>query len=231
MNEGVRIGDDGRAEVCFVVRHAPIPQPRHKVSVMWISPAKQGRRAFRKCGCGCGRVPAKVPSGRLYIPDDHPVATWKFQVIDAWRNWMPKPGWRMDGPLEVRLEFIMPRPKAMVWKVKPMPRLRDDRTGGSRSSGDPDNLAKSVMDALTGVLWYDDGQVSRLEIQRWIAAGDEEPHAIVRARQVPMDVQVERDLELIDGSIADHEAELRRLRELRAKLKSIPQQQSLLDTE
>jgi len=38
---------------------------------------------------------------------------------------------------------------------------------------DCDNLAKSVCDALNGILWDDDRQICRLVVEKWYAAGDE----------------------------------------------------------
>jgi hypothetical protein len=49
-----------------------------------------------------------------------------------------------DGPLTVRITFIMPRPKNKVWKQKPMPRYCHIK------KPDLDNLVKAVLDALNG---------------------------------------------------------------------------------
>lgn len=64
------------------------------------------------------------------------------------------------GPVEVRLEFFMPRPKSHF------------RANGSRKADAPrwvekkpdlDNLEKAVLDALTNIgLWRDDSQVVRV---------------------------------------------------------------------
>lgn len=44
---------------------------------------------------------------------------------------------------------------------------------------DRDNCDKSVMDALTGLLWVDDAQVCDGRLTKWIAAGDEQPHVMI----------------------------------------------------
>lgn len=84
----------------------------------------------------------------------------------------------LDGALFLRIVFVMPRPKNMCWKSKPMPRHR--HTG----KPDLDNLAKSVKDALKGIVWRDDSQVCSGKWSKWIAAGDEAPHVEVEIRQL-----------------------------------------------
>ena len=61
----------------------------------------------------------------------------------------------------------------MIWKTREMPRAFHS------SKPDRDNLDKAVMDALKGLAWIDDSQVCQGEIQKWIAAGDEQPHALI----------------------------------------------------
>ncbi len=45
---------------------------------------------------------------------------------------------------------------------------------------DRDNLDKAVMDALKGLAWNDDSQVCAGKIEKFIAAGDEQPHVLIR---------------------------------------------------
>lgn len=49
---------------------------------------------------------------------------------------------------------------------------------------DADNLAKSVLDALSGLLFHDDKQVASLVVTKQIAAGDEQPHVVVRVLEL-----------------------------------------------
>jgi Holliday junction resolvase RusA-like endonuclease len=54
----------------------------------------------------------------------------------------------LDGPVTIKLDFFLPRPKSLPKKVvhhvkKP----------------DVDNLIKGVFDACKGILWHDDTQV------------------------------------------------------------------------
>ncbi len=103
-----------------------------------------------------------------YTPTKHPVNAFKAscqQALAAVYSGAP-----IEGPLWVAIAFIMPRPKSMIWKTKPMP--REFHTG----KPDRDNLQKSVMDALNGLLWADDRQICDGTISKFIASGDEQPH-------------------------------------------------------
>lgn len=155
--------------ITFRVGGTPIPQPRPRSRVMY-----QG-----------GQARAVV-----YHPAKHPVEQWKLRVLDAWRLVMPSPGYRFDGPLAVHIEAVTPRPAAKVWKTKPMPREWDTR----RSSGDADNIAKAVLDALNGKAWHDDAQVCRLIVEQIMASGDEEPHAVVSISRLSEPISPPRHL-------------------------------------
>lgn len=82
------------------------------------------------------------------------------------------------GPLRVDLEFVFPRQSNHIWKSKPMPRYR------KTTKPDRDNLDKTCLDALSGVLWLDDNQVCDGRITKWHAAGDEAPHVLITIRQL-----------------------------------------------
>lgn len=84
----------------------------------------------------------------------------------------------LAGPLRCDLVFVMPRPKGLIWKTKAMPRLFH------ASKPDRDNLDKAVMDALKGLAWNDDAQVCQGSIEKWIAAGDEQPHVVIRIAEL-----------------------------------------------
>ncbi len=98
----------------------------------------------------------------------HPIAAFKASVQHAFAD-------NYDGPpreeaLHVRLVFVLPRPKRLIWKTRPMP--REPHVGRP----DIDNLEKSFLDALKGLMSRDDAQVFHLDATKWIAAGDEAPH-------------------------------------------------------
>lgn len=143
-------------EVTFTVPGEPVPQPRHRAGVQ-----KKGRRAGK---------------AQLYLPDDHPVHTFKAAVAlvagQACRGRKVPAG----GPVELTLVFVFPRPGYLVWKKKAMP--REVMT----AKPDLDNLAKAVKDAMNGIAWADDAQVVRTVQEKWYAAGGEPARTVVTVR-------------------------------------------------
>lgn len=102
----------------------------------------------------------------------HPIVAFKATVRMAFeREYQGAP---FAGPLRCDLVFVLPRPKNLIWKTRPMPRAFH------ASKPDRDNLDKAVMDALKGLAWNDDAQVCQGAIEKWIAAGDEQPHVVIR---------------------------------------------------
>ena len=86
----------------------------------------------------------------------------------------------LDGPVRLDVVFIFPRPKAMMWKTKPMP--REYKT----TRPDYDNLMKSISDAMNGIVFRDDGQVVSGSWAKFVAAGDEVPRTeITISYQLP----------------------------------------------
>lgn len=108
---------------------------------------------------------------RNYLPSDNPVHAFKAAVKQsAYAVYKDKP---LDIPLRLRLVAVFPRPQIMVWKKREMPRIPKS------SKPDFDNLAKSVCDALNGLLWRDDSLICHATIEKWIASGNEQPHVFV----------------------------------------------------
>lgn len=64
-----------------------------------------------------------------------------------------------ESPLEVHIRAVMPYPKSMSKKARKAAVWHTRRP-------DADNLAKTVLDALNGLAYKDDGQVSRLVIEK-----------------------------------------------------------------
>lgn len=108
---------------------------------------------------------------RVYQPSKHPVTAFKATVRMAFQS--AYAGAPLTGPLRCDCLFVMPRPKSLIWKTRPMPRVPHT------AKPDRDNLDKSVLDALKGLAWIDDSQVCQGNIQKWIASGDEQPHAVI----------------------------------------------------
>ena len=143
--------------IVLTVPSVPVAQPRPRATV-------RGKRA------GVYNVTSIKTSGGTRKA--HPIVAFKATVRRAFQATYQ--GAPMSGPLRVDITFVLPRRKALIWKTKPMPRLPHV------TKPDRDNLDKAVMDALTGLAWQDDCQVCQGEIQKWIAAGDEQPHVDIR---------------------------------------------------
>jgi len=118
------------------------------------------------------RIKAAVRGGHamVYTPK-HPVDAFKACVRMAFKEVYT--GTPLDEPIRCDVEFVFPRPKSMVWRTRAMPRVPHTK------KPDRDNCDKAVMDALTGPAWRDDALVCAGEITKWIAAGDEQPHALI----------------------------------------------------
>lgn len=109
-----------------------------------------------------------------YTPTKHPVNAFKAAVQFAAQPEFSQP---IEGPVSLSVVFVMPRPRNLVWKSKPMPRLP------KASKPDFENIVKALMDALTGIAWRDDAQVWAATVTKYVAAGDETPHTEVEIRE------------------------------------------------
>ena len=109
---------------------------------------------------------------RVYEPKDHPIAAFKASVRLAASCAFS--GGALDGPLRVDCLFLFPRPKSLMFKKRDMPRVRHVK------KPDTDNILKAGCDSLNGLVWRDDCQVCEMVGTKWIAAGDEQPHFLVR---------------------------------------------------
>ena len=93
----------------------------------------------------------------------------------------------LTGPVGVEIMFIMPRPKSMLWKKRPMP------SEWHTEKPDVDNLAKAGLDSLAGLAWVDDSQVVTLSLTKRIASGNEAPCTAVTIWHVdPIDTSPKR---------------------------------------
>lgn len=97
----------------------------------------------------------------------HPIAAFKATIRMKIEQVYTGPP--LQGPLCFHALFLMPRPGRLIWKSRPMPRLLHE------SKPDLDNLEKSTMDAIKGLLWTDDSQVAFKIGGKYYAAGDEAP--------------------------------------------------------
>lgn len=124
----------------------------------WVSGEPKGQprpRAFaRKMG---GKFVARVF-------DAGTAEAWKGAV--AAEAAQHKPSAPISGPVRLRINFFMPRPKGHFVAGKPERGLKIGAPYRHVGKPDADNLAKAVMDALTqcGWFWVDDAQVAVLTV-------------------------------------------------------------------
>jgi Holliday junction resolvase RusA-like endonuclease len=138
-------------EIYFTVHAVPVAQPRQRHRVI---ATKSGKSFVHN-----------------YTPKTDPVNTFKAACCLAAKEAFGDRG-PIEGPIIMDLMFVMPRPKSM-------PRRLVGRQPHAKKP-DRDNLAKSVQDALEGLLYANDSQLFRGEIQKWIAAEHETPHVWVK---------------------------------------------------
>jgi crossover junction endodeoxyribonuclease RusA len=92
----------------------------------------------------------------------HALVAWAASVGWSARAAMVRP---LDGPVRVLCEFVFARPKSHT---------RAERAITSKiSKPDGDKLLRSTLDALTGLAYVDDAQVSDMRaVKRWAAEGE-----------------------------------------------------------
>ena len=129
-----------RVEIC--IPGVPIAQPRAKATTF-------GGKA------------------RMYTPDAK-VRPFKEAIRILFAEAYKGPP--VEGPVILQVTAVFPRPKGMVWKSKPMPRVPHTK------KPDHDNLEKSICDSLNQLAFRDDSQVYYAIIQKFVASGDEQPH-------------------------------------------------------
>ena len=130
----------------FTVPGVPIAQPRQRHRVV------------------CGHV-------SNYTPTNSPVNAWKAAVMLAAAAAYNGPP--LEGPLEVEMLFVFPRPVSKTRKRGP--NLREPKA----TAPDCDNIAKACLDCLHSVLFRNDAQVWSLLVRKFIASADESPHMVM----------------------------------------------------
>lgn len=145
------------SQIVITVPGAPVAQPRAKATTIggkarMYTPTSRKDKAGNRRSNGVAEFKALV----------------RLTASKEFGNRAP-----LAGPLRVDCVFVFPRPKGMIWKRKPMPRVP------KTTKPDRDNLDKMILDSLTGVIFQDDNQVWTGTPEKWIAAGDEPAHTRV----------------------------------------------------
>lgn len=146
--------------LCLKIPAVPVGQPRARATV---------RKFGNKVSAGVYDVRTIKNSDGTKKP--HPIVAFKATVRHAVQKHFNEAP--LDGALKVRVEAVFPRPNKLIWKKRPMPRAMHT------SKPDVDNVTKAVLDAVNQMLFRDDSQVHSQTCEKWIAAGDEQPHVVL----------------------------------------------------
>jgi Holliday junction resolvase RusA-like endonuclease len=138
------------SSITIVVPTVPVAQPRQRHRVI-----QSGGRQF----------------AHNYTPSKHPVQQFKSDLRLAWLK--EANHHYGDKPITAAILIVFPRPASKTRKRGDNPRLLHT------SKPDAENVAKAVLDALTGLAWNDDKQVCDLLIRKRIAAANESAHVVL----------------------------------------------------
>lgn len=169
-----------------------VVKPRSIVVLEGVEPAPQGsKKAFMR------KVPGPGPGGKVNHPTAPPtmlesssarVKAYRKALTAAFRAHPPEAG-PLVGPVETRLTFVLPRPKAHYRTGRFAALLGDNaprwRWAWPSGRGDLDKLTRAVHDALKSGGWFgDDVQVCRsVQAVTWCAQ-DEPPRTLVVVTQL-----------------------------------------------
>ena len=105
------------------------------------------------------RAFARNGTARVYDPGT--AEGWKSEVALALRGWANR---HFAGPIDVSLTFYFTRPKGHYYTSGEVSKSAPD---AYIKKPDADNLAKAVLDAMTGIgFWFDDSQVTTLLVSK-----------------------------------------------------------------
>jgi crossover junction endodeoxyribonuclease RusA len=94
---------------------------------------------------------------KAYIPKDHPIHGYKQAIQLAAKVAMAGQA-PIEGPVEVAIYFRFRRPKSHTKKQR--------ESYWHCQKPDVDNLAKAVLDALSGICFGDDAQICQISIRK-----------------------------------------------------------------
>lgn len=117
-------------------------------------------------------------SGRRFVRESPATVGWEKRVADKVAlELRSRPGFPIDGPVEVDLRFRLPRRKRdkANLHLAELVRLAARRP-------DLDKLERTVLDALTGIVYTDDAHVVWLFGKKRLAKEDEPPGVRIRVR-------------------------------------------------
>lgn len=128
-------------------------------TVLGVARPKGSTRAFMRPGM-------KFP---IVTSDNKSVKGWEQSVRAAIQQHAS--GVFFEGPVSVSITFHLPRPKSLAKRI-------EEHT----KKPDVDKLARGSLDAMKGVLWNDDSQVTELVARKRYA--DDQPRADISVTTV-----------------------------------------------
>lgn len=103
-------------------------------------------------------IPVPQGSAKAFVVKGRAVVThansktkgWREDVATAAQPHAPKALW--EGAVSVEARFVLPRPASVSQSKRPLPTTKPDL----------DKLVRAAIDALTGIVWRDDCQVTTI---------------------------------------------------------------------
>jgi len=170
-----------RLAIAFFVPGTPVAQPRPRARAYLV---KDENGAYMR-----DRFGRPVPRAQIYDPGT--ADCWQGAVRGAARPYGPPAPF--EGPMHVRLEVRLPRPKCHYREGRFFDRLREDAPQWPVQRPDIDNLVKAILDGLTGIMWQDDGQVCQLEVVKFFSSS---PGVVVELEPLGMSGEDQLELEM-----------------------------------
>lgn len=116
--------------------------------------------------------------GRAVLVDaSKHIKTWRGEVKDAALSVVPERP--LDCPLELEVEFLMPRPKYHYRTGKHAGELKENAPKWHTVNPDITKLMRGTEDSLSKILWKDDNLIYR---QFAVKKYDERPGAVITVR-------------------------------------------------
>ena len=113
------------------------------------------------------RVRVNTRTGRFYNSKEYTDAKEDIAIIGmaAIANWAAGDKFEIPNcdPVELEINVILPKPKRRAGKYKNCVGIK---------KGDADNFLKTVMDALQGIFYHNDGQVGHAEVWKLYQSED-----------------------------------------------------------
>jgi Holliday junction resolvase RusA-like endonuclease len=106
----------------------------------------------------------RVFNGRLVDVNHSKLRDWRALVATSMPSQTP-----ITGPVYVRLDFYMPRPKGHYGTGRNASALRPSAPSVPNTKPDIDKLVRACLDALTGMAFRDDSQVAALSARKFYA--------------------------------------------------------------